>query len=134
MPGTRALPTARHRLPGGSTQSSSSGSTGRARTFSAATSRCCDDHARSLQRLVRERPTPASRRTLTVQERRVLQLVADRAVQRGDRGAPLVAVSTVRKHLEHAYRKLGVTNRMAAVGPLRGAVRPVDHEAGPRAR
>ena len=30
-----------------------------------------------------------------------------------------VSVSTVRKHLEHCYRKLGVTNRTAAVAALR---------------
>jgi DNA-binding NarL/FixJ family response regulator len=31
-----------------------------------------------------------------------------------------VATCTVRKHLEHAYRKLGVTNRLAAVVAFRG--------------
>ena len=29
-----------------------------------------------------------------------------------------IAESTVRKHLEHAYRKLGVTGRMAAMARL----------------
>ena len=32
-----------------------------------------------------------------------------------------IATGTVRKHLEHAYRKLGVTNRVAAIARLRGA-------------
>ncbi len=32
-----------------------------------------------------------------------------------------VAECTVRKHLENAYRKLGVSNRMAAVARLRSA-------------
>ena len=31
-----------------------------------------------------------------------------------------VAIRTVRKHLEHAYRKLGVTNRIAAIARMRG--------------
>jgi DNA-binding NarL/FixJ family response regulator len=31
-----------------------------------------------------------------------------------------VCASTVRKHLENAYRKLGVTNRTAAVARLQG--------------
>ena len=31
-----------------------------------------------------------------------------------------VATCTVRKHLEHAYRKLGVTNRLAAACVLQG--------------
>ena len=35
-----------------------------------------------------------------------------------------IAVSTVRKHLENAYRKLGVTNRMAAIARLRGSDEP----------
>jgi DNA-binding CsgD family transcriptional regulator len=35
-----------------------------------------------------------------------------------------VATCTVRKHLEHAYRKLGVTNRLAAVIALRGELIP----------
>jgi DNA-binding NarL/FixJ family response regulator len=31
-----------------------------------------------------------------------------------------VATCTVRKHLEHAYPKLGVTNRLAAAVAMRG--------------
>ena len=38
---------------------------------------------------------------------------------------------TVRKHLEHAFRKLGVSNRLAAVQAFEG-VRPApDHAARP---
>ena len=39
-----------------------------------------------------------------------------------------VAPSTVRKHLENAYRKLGVSNRLAAVSALERA-RPRDADA-----
>ena len=39
-------------------------------------------------------------------------------------GGEFIAVSTVRKHPENAYRKLGVTNRMAAVARLRGCDGP----------
>ena len=35
-----------------------------------------------------------------------------------------VSVGTVRKHLEHAYRKLGVTNRVAALARLQGCDEP----------
>ena len=78
----------------------------------------------ALQRLARERPTPA------------LPADADhhRATHPLRRGRRLsnaeiaedysVAVSTVRKHLENAYRKLGVTNRMAALARLRGSDEP----------
>lgn len=74
----------------------------------------------SLQRLLRERPTPQLPSALTIQERRVLMRVAA-----GHSNAEIaeslgVAPSTVRKHLEHAYRKLGVTNRVAAIARLQG--------------
>ena len=35
-----------------------------------------------------------------------------------------MANSTVRKHLENTYRKLGVTNRVAAIARLRGSDEP----------
>jgi ATP/maltotriose-dependent transcriptional regulator MalT len=35
-----------------------------------------------------------------------------------------VAPSTVRKHLEHAYRKLGVSSRQAAIAALQGRDEP----------
>lgn len=61
---------------------------------------------------------------LTDQERRTLALVAA-GLSNPDIAARMgVATCTVRKHLEHAYRKLGVTNRLAAVTALRGAAQP----------
>ena len=73
-----------------------------------------------LVHLMRERPTPTLPGSLTVQERRVLVRVAA-----GHSNAQIaeflgVEVSTVRKHLEHAYRKLGVRSRTAAVARLQG--------------
>jgi DNA-binding CsgD family transcriptional regulator len=73
-----------------------------------------------LLRLMRERPTPALPTTLTIAERRVLVRVAA-----GHSNAQVaeflgVEVSTVRKHLEHAYRKLGVSSRTAAVARMQG--------------
>ena len=70
--------------------------------------------APAVQRLVRDAATQALPASLTAQERRTLMLVAAgfsnvEIAHRMD-----VATSTVRKHLEHAYRKLGVTNRLAA--------------------
>jgi DNA-binding CsgD family transcriptional regulator len=35
-----------------------------------------------------------------------------------------IAESTVRKHLEHSFRKLGVTGRLAAVAALQGRDEP----------
>jgi DNA-binding NarL/FixJ family response regulator len=70
--------------------------------------------ARALQRLLRQRPTPHLPPSLTLTERRVLQLLAT-GMSNADIAAYLgVAPSTVRKHLEHAFPKLGVTNRLAA--------------------
>ena len=71
--------------------------------------------APALQRLMRTHRTCALPASLTVTERRVLQLVAT-GRSNADIAADLyVSVATVRKHLEHAYRKLGVHNRLAAV-------------------
>jgi len=69
----------------------------------------------SLEALLRTRPTPTLPPSLTLQERRVLQ-----QVKAGHSNAEIaerlfVSQSTVRKHLENAYRKLGVSNRVAAV-------------------
>ncbi|WP_167305905.1 helix-turn-helix transcriptional regulator [Nocardioides euryhalodurans] len=73
-----------------------------------------------LRRLLRERPTLRLHADLTTQERRVLRLVAT-GMSNADVAARMsVAPCTVRKHLEHAYRKLGVTNRMAAVQAFEG--------------
>jgi DNA-binding CsgD family transcriptional regulator len=80
--------------------------------------------APAVQRLVRDATTPKLPKSLTAQERRTLMLVAagfsnTEIAQRMD-----VATCTVRKHLEHAYRKLGVTNRLAAAVALRGEMLP----------
>ena len=73
-----------------------------------------------LQRLLCQRPTPHLPATLTVQERRILVLVANGMSNAEIAARLFVSVSTVRKHLEHAYRKLGVHNRMAAVVAFEG--------------
>jgi DNA-binding CsgD family transcriptional regulator len=56
---------------------------------------------------------------LTPAEHRVLDLVAQGASNKEAAECLFVTVATVRKHLEHAYRKLGVTNRTAAVMAVR---------------
>lgn len=77
-----------------------------------------------FERLFRERPTPHLPPQLTVQERRVLQLVAT-----GQSNAQIaerlsIAQSTVRKHLEHIFPKLGVSNRLAAAVAFEGRTLP----------
>jgi DNA-binding CsgD family transcriptional regulator len=82
--------------------------------------------APALVRLMRERPTSALPPSLTLQERRVLRQVAIGLSNAEIAERLVVAPCTVRKHLENAYRKLGVTNRLAAVVAIDGA-RPLDH-------
>lgn len=65
-------------------------------------------------RLFSERPTPHLPPELTDQERRVLRLVAAGQTNAQVAARLGIAASTVRKHLEHIYPKLGVTNRFAA--------------------
>ncbi len=80
----------------------------------------------ALQRLVRDAdalPLPAE---LTAQERRTLALVAAGLSNPEIAERMCVATCTVRKHLEHVYRKLGVTNRLAAAMVVQG------HASGPR--
>ena len=73
-----------------------------------------------LDRLFRGVPTTALPAVLTVAERRVLQLVAT-GLSNAEVAARLtVSQSTVRKHLEHSYRKLGATNRVTAVRRFEG--------------
>jgi DNA-binding CsgD family transcriptional regulator len=73
-----------------------------------------------LQRLLREGPTPRLPADLTVQERRVLMHVAAGRSNSAIAQELFVAPSTVSKHLEHSYRKLGVTNRVSAVARFQG--------------
>jgi DNA-binding CsgD family transcriptional regulator len=77
-----------------------------------------------LQRLARERPTPRLPASLTISERRMLCEVAAGLSNAEIAEGHVIAVATVRKHLENAYRKLGVTNRIAAIARLRGSDQP----------
>lgn len=74
-----------------------------------------------LRRHLRTEPTPTLPGSLTVTERRVLNHVAAGRSNSQIAECMFVAPSTVRKHLEHIYAKLGVSNRMAAVVAVRGA-------------
>jgi DNA-binding CsgD family transcriptional regulator len=78
----------------------------------------------ALQRMARERPTPRLPASLTITERRILCDVAAGFSNAEIAEDYSVAVSTVRKHLENTYRKLGVSNRMAAIARLRGSDEP----------
>jgi DNA-binding CsgD family transcriptional regulator len=70
---------------------------------------------------LRTRPTPSLPASLTVAERRVLNHVSTGLSNDEVAERLFIAPSTVGKHLENIYRKLGVTNRMAAVVALRGS-------------
>jgi DNA-binding CsgD family transcriptional regulator len=78
----------------------------------------------ALQRLLRERATPQLPSTLTVQERRVLVEVAAGRSNAEIAADLFIAPSTVRKHLENSFRKLGVSSRLAAVAAIRGSNLP----------
>ncbi len=71
-----------------------------------------------LSRLLDTRPRLAGDETLSSSELRVLELVASGSSNRDVAEHLCVSTATVRKHLEHCYRKLGVTNRTAAVAAL----------------
>jgi DNA-binding CsgD family transcriptional regulator len=77
--------------------------------------------APALERLLRVQPISTLPPSLTLQERRVLLHVAEGLSNAEIAERLFVAPSTIRKHLENAYRKLGVTNRLAAVHALRDA-------------
>ena len=76
--------------------------------------------APALERLLRNQTSPMRPANLTVQERRVLQHVAAGLSNTEIADRLYVAPCTVRKHLEHAFRKLGVSNRLAAVVAFEG--------------
>lgn len=78
-----------------------------------------------LAGLLRRRARLACDEQLSEAEHRVLELVASGASNAEVAEQLSVSVSTVRKHLEHCYRKLGVTNRTAAVTALRESPPPV---------
>jgi DNA-binding CsgD family transcriptional regulator len=85
--------------------------------------------APALRRLLAGPPVPLLPATLTLSERRVLQLLAT-GLTNADIAAYLhVAPSTVRKHLEHAFPKLGVTNRLAAARVFESALTPTSGKA-----
>ena len=69
----------------------------------------------AIRRLVRGCAEPRSCDLLSRSERRVLTLVSTGASNREVAEELVVTVHTVRKHLENAYRKLGVTNPAAAL-------------------
>jgi DNA-binding CsgD family transcriptional regulator len=74
----------------------------------------------ALGKLVCERPASGVPSHLTFSERRILHEVAAGRANAEIAESLCVAESTVRKHLENSYRKLGVSSRMAAVARLGG--------------
>lgn len=73
----------------------------------------------AIRRLIRACAPPRSPDVLSRSERKVLTLVSTGASNREVAEELVVTVHTVRKHLENAYRKLGVTNRTAAALAVR---------------
>lgn len=73
----------------------------------------------AMGRLLRSGAGVRTSESLTVTERQVLDVVARGCSNREVAEELFVTVHTVRKHLEHAYRKLGVTNRTAAALTVR---------------
>jgi DNA-binding CsgD family transcriptional regulator len=76
-----------------------------------------------IGRLLLGRPRLAADVQLSGSEHRVLELVAAGGTNQAVAEHLRVSVATVRKHLEHSYRKLGVSSRTAAVAVLRDAGR-----------
>jgi DNA-binding CsgD family transcriptional regulator len=68
---------------------------------------------------------------LSPSENRVLELVAAGASNRDVAEHLSVSVATVRKHLEHSYRKLGVGSRTAAVAVLGSPSAPQQRTGSP---
>ena len=77
--------------------------------------------APALRRLLTPRPSPVLPESLTLQERRVLDLVGRGWSNPEIAERMCIETCTVRKHLEHAYKKLGVGSRHAAIAVLHGA-------------
>ena len=73
-----------------------------------------------LQRHLRLAHAPHLPAELTLQERRVLMQVATGLSNAEVAAALFISPATVRKHLENAFRKLGVTSRLAAVVAFEG--------------
>lgn len=73
----------------------------------------------AVGRLIRGSAGEPCALSLSVSERRVLDLVARGESNREVAEELYITVHTVRKHLENAYRKLGVTNRTAAALKVR---------------
>ena len=78
----------------------------------------------AIRRLARGCQGPRVAGCLTRSERAVLAVVATGASNREAAEELSVTVYTVRKHLENAYRKLGVTNRTAALIRASGQLAP----------
>jgi DNA-binding CsgD family transcriptional regulator len=68
----------------------------------------------SLTRFTRRWHGPTDALPLTAGERRVLACIAQGLTDRATARRLGIAEATVRKHLEHIYRKLGSANRVAA--------------------
>jgi DNA-binding CsgD family transcriptional regulator len=77
--------------------------------------------APALGRLILNRPRLTGGSALSGAEQRVLELVACGRSNQEVADDLCITVATVRKHLEHTYRKLGVTSRTAAVAALQDA-------------
>ena len=74
-----------------------------------------------IERLLPGPPAPGSCADLTIQQLRVLRLVAEGLANTEIAHQLHVSPGTVRKHLEHIYRKLGVHSRSAAATAYRGS-------------
>jgi DNA-binding CsgD family transcriptional regulator len=75
-----------------------------------------------LGRLLRPAAGVSRLGALSVAERRVLSLVAEGGSNNDVAAQLMVSEATVRKHLEHTYRKLGVANRTAAAALMHDSV------------
>jgi DNA-binding CsgD family transcriptional regulator len=92
----------------------------RSREFSARDVALLSLVAPAVQRLVGDPASAALPADLTLRERYTISLVAAGLSNPEIADRMGVATSTVRKHLEHAYRKLGVGNRLAAATAVTG--------------